>query len=287
MLVASSLSLPPLERKHREDTRSYPPLPSLLPCRRTIDRPELRRPGGEEATWVPDGQTWGPARGFPWRRGRIADRPAGLERFFHLHGKNLSIEVKHSFIYRGSPGSFGGCPRTPPLRSCRGAQPFRAVEESPAVGWVIAYLLSLHEVTTVLSAGLKPRSYNERGARPSKPEKHCRRAPWELVRKRLSPGSAGVSPASHAGRRPALPERITMGEPPLPFPAVARKPSHGPMIGAIVASLPITPGRCRPSQAIHPEESPMKINLKFRTPLERVIGSQQFEIVTFFWNGGS
>jgi len=27
--------------------------------------------------------------------------------------------------------------------------------------------------------------------------------------------------------------------------------------------------------------------LKFRTPLERVIGSQQFEIVTFFWNGGS
>jgi hypothetical protein len=36
--------------------------------------------------------------------------------------------------------------------------------------------------------------------------------------------------------------------------------------------------------SVHPRFS---FTLKFRTPLERVIGSQQFEIVTFFWNGGS
>ncbi|MBZ4658950.1 MAG: hypothetical protein JG766_873 [Desulfacinum sp.] len=41
------------------------------------------------------------------------------------------------------------------------AQPFRAAEESPHVGWSIVYILSLHGVTMVLSAGLKPRGYGK------------------------------------------------------------------------------------------------------------------------------
>jgi hypothetical protein len=44
------------------------------------------------------------------------------------------------------------------------AQPFRAAEESPAVGWAIVYVLRFQGVTMALSAGLKPRGYDERGA---------------------------------------------------------------------------------------------------------------------------
>jgi len=47
------------------------------------------------------------------------------------------------------------------------AQPFRAAEEPPNVGWAIAYFLSLHEVAMALSAGLKPRGYDEKGSFPA------------------------------------------------------------------------------------------------------------------------
>jgi hypothetical protein len=43
------------------------------------------------------------------------------------------------------------------------AQPFRAAEGSPVVGQAIAYFLSTHGVAMALSAGRKPRSYEEKG----------------------------------------------------------------------------------------------------------------------------
>jgi hypothetical protein len=43
------------------------------------------------------------------------------------------------------------------------AQPFRAGEDPPDVGWTIAYFLSLHGVAMALSAGLKSRGYEVNG----------------------------------------------------------------------------------------------------------------------------